>query len=290
MLRHLNFRLLQVFINVVEHKSISAAARQLHLTQPTVSAQIRKLEALFGVTLLIQEGRYMLPTPAGEYLYQAATDVNARMLGLQQQISGVKAGTSGVLKIALVNTAQYVLPQIVARFNQHYPDVEVDLSIGNREATLQRYRQNKHDVYIFSHPPTDSEADAQAFMRNQLVLIAPPDHWACKQRQVDFNRLRQERFLLREQGSATRMVFDSWLAGRGIQLEHRLQIESNEAIRLSVATGLGIAVVSEHIVDHGSDPLCVLDVKDFPLPGQWYMVSRKDSLNQALIQRFKALA
>ncbi|MCC5879577.1 MAG: LysR family transcriptional regulator [Idiomarina sp.] len=289
-LRHLNFRLLEVFITVVELKSLSAAARRLHLTQPTVSAQVRRLEEICGSKLLYQESRSMLPTLAGEYLFQAAGDATRRMQSFAEQLSGVNEGLCGVLRIALVNTAQYVVPQLVARFAERFPDIQVDLSIGNRESTLQRYMQNKDDIYIFSHPPTDSGAEAQAFMGNQLVLIAPPDHWACGHSDIDFYSLRNERFLLREQGSATRMVFDTWLAGRGIQLSHRVQVESNEAIRLSVASGMGLAVLSEHIVEHGSDPLSILKVKDFPLPGQWYIVSHKDNANQPLIKRFSDLA
>lgn len=289
-LRHLNFRLLEVFVTVVELKSLSAAARRLHLTQPTVSAQVRRLEDICGSKLLYQEGRAMLPTPAGEYLFFAAGDVTQRMQSFAEQLSGVKEGLAGVLRVALVNTAQYVVPQLVARFAEHYPEIQVDLSIGNRETTLQRYMQNKDDIYIFSHPPTDAGAESHAFMGNQLLLIAPPDHWACEQADIDFYSLRNERFLLREQGSATRMVFDTWLAGRGIQLSHRVQVESNEAIRLSVASGMGLAVLSEHIVEHGSDPLSVLNVKEFPLPGQWYIVSRKDSVNQQMINRFRKLA
>ncbi|MGQ4277265.1 LysR family transcriptional regulator [Pseudidiomarina sp. E22-M8] len=289
-LRHINFRLLEVFSQVVEQQSISAAARQLYLTQPTVSAQIRRLEEIFASKLLQQQGRRMFPTVAGEQLYKAAGDAIRRMQDCKEKLSAINAGIAGELKIALVNTAQYVLPQLVAQFNQHYPDIQIELSIGNRESTLQRYFQNKDDIYLFSHPPTDPNADAQAFMKNQLVLIAPPDHWAVDEQHIDFHKLKNERFLIRENGSATRMVFDSWLAGHGIQLSHRTQIESNEAIRLSVASGSGLAVLSQHIVAHGSDPVATLNVTGFPLPGQWYIVSRRDSMQQQIITRFRDIA
>lgn len=289
-LRHLNFRLLEVFIQVVEQHSISAAARRLHLTQPTVSSQIRRLEEIFGSPLLIQEGRKMVPTQAGTALYHAANESFQRMQAVGESISDLQSGLAGTIKIALVNTAQYVLPQVVARFNQHYPNVNVELRVGNRESTLERYVHNRDDIYVFSHPPTDPQAHSRAFMRNRLVLIGPPGHWASEHGSLDFAQLLNEPFLIREVGSATRMVFDSWLAGQGLQLSHRIQVESNEAIRLSVACGSGLAVLSEHIVAHGSDAVCQLDVKGFPLAGQWYLVSRKDSLKQALIERFSKVA
>lgn len=289
-LRYLNFRLLEVYVEVVEQRSMSAAARRLHLTQPTVSAQVKRLEEICGNKLLVQQNRGMVPTLAGEQLYRAAGDVTRRMEAFTAQVSALQQGLAGELRIALVNTAQYVLPQLVRDFNQRFPEIRVDLRIGNREATLQRYYHNKDDIYIFSHPPTDSSAHARSFMSNRLIMIAPPDHWAAQQSNIDFAMLRNERFLFRETGSATRMVFDTWLAGRGIQLTDRTQIESNEAIRLSVASGAGLAVLSEHIVAHGNDPVSTLDVAGFPLPGQWYIVNRKDSLNHRIIERFSELA
>lgn len=289
-IRHLNFRLLEVFTQVVEQQSISGAARRLYLTQPTVSSQIRRLEEVFDSKLLLQQGRRMVPTAAGQELYKAAGDSIRRLRDCGEKLSAIKGGIAGQLNIALVNTAQYVLPQLVAQFNRHYPDIQVELSIGNRESTLQRYFSNKDDIYLFSHPPTDENAEAYAFMQNQLVLIAPPTHWAAKQKDLDFHALHNERFLIRESGSATRMVFDTWLAGQGIQLSHRTQIESNEAIRLSVASGSGLAVLSQHIVEHGSDPVATLNVKGFPLPGQWYIVSRRDSMRQQVIDHFRDIA
>lgn len=289
-LRHVNFRLLEVFTQVVEHRSISSAARLLHLTQPTISAQIRRLEDICGAQLLYRQGQKMLPTPAGETLYKAAGDTIRRMQECGDKLLSIRSGVAGELKIALVTTAQYVLPPLVARFNQHYPDIQVELRIGNRETTLQRYFHNKDDIYIFSHPPTDANADAQAFMQNELVLIAPQNHWASGQEKIDFQRLRDERFLVREPGSATGMVFDTWLASQGLHLSHRVQVESNEAIRVSVSAGSGLAVLSQHIVEHGNDPVSLLKVKGFPLPGRWYIVSRRDSLNHRIISHFRDIA
>lgn len=288
-LRQLNFRLLDVFVQVVEQQGISAVARRLHLTQPTVTAQIKRLETVYGMPLVYQEGRRMLPTMAGEHLYRIARDVCAQMQTGYAELSSIRAGEVGELKIALVNTAQYILPQVVARFNQAYPGIHVELHIGNREATLKRYDTGSADVFIFSHPPTDDHSLATAFMQNKLLLIAPENHWARHQ-QVEFKALLEERFLVRELGSATRMVFDTWLAGQGLQLRHRTQIESNEAIRLSVSAGSGLAVLSQHIIEHGNDPVRVLDVVGFPLPGQWFLVHRKDAPNDLVIEKFKQLA
>jgi len=287
-LRHFNFRLLDVFMQVVELQNISAVARKLHLTQPTISAQLRRLEELCGTRLLIQEGRRMHPTLAGEQLYRASSDVMRIMNDCTQAISNLREGEAGALKISLVNTAQYVIPQLVAKFKQKYPGISVELSVGNRSDTLQRYFNNADDVYIFSHPPADTKAQIEPFLNNTLQLIAPCNHWAVG-KEITFSELLNEPFLMREPGSATRMVFDTWLAGQGFRLSEIFQVESNEAIRIGVAEGMGLAVLSEHIISHGSDAVAQLAVPGFPLPGKWYVVSRNDSSNKQVIDKFRQL-
>jgi DNA-binding transcriptional LysR family regulator len=117
-------------------------------------------------------------------------------------------------------------------------------------------------------------------LRNPLVLIAPIHHWAAQKTQIDFSELIDERFLMREPGSATRMVFENFLREQNLQLHKTLQIESNEVIRMSVETGLGLAVLSEHTLaqtlSQSNAKVAVIDVRDFPLNSHWYVVRHGD--------------
>jgi DNA-binding transcriptional LysR family regulator len=129
-----------------------------------------------------------------------------------------------------------------------------------------------------------------------LQLIVPADHWASRYcadgAELDFTELKNERFLMREPGSATRMQFESWLSSQGIELAKTMHIESNEAIRLSVASGLGVAVLSAFTLGQSSEQFKVLKVKGFPLNSHWYLVARKDkrlSASTELQIRFIAL-
>lgn len=274
--RHLSFRLLQVYIKVVQLGSISAAARALHLTQPTVSLQLKKLSDELKEPLLQSHVEGLQPTAAGQALYQAACDVLSRFDDLASELNELQSGRRGSLSIAVVNTAQYLMPRILGPFYRRFPQIEVTLHIGNRAHILSRFEQQQDDIYLFSHPPGGDQVVATPIVKNPLQLIAPLEHWAAGQTQLNFSQLKQERFLLREPGSATRMMFEAWLSSQGIQLSHSMQIESNEAIRLSVAAGLGLSVISGHTLLEGREKLAVLNVAGFPLNSHWYLVRNAD--------------
>lgn len=270
--RHLSFRLLQVFRQVVQNGSISSASRTLHLTQPTVSLQLKKLSEIIGEPLLHYHQQRLHLTPAGEALFQATIDIDERLAELTLQLQQQRSGSAGSLSLAVVNTAQYLLPSLLAEFATLYPKVTINLHIGNRAHILQRFEQQQDHLYLFSHPPRGSHVQAIPVVTNPLYLVAPKHHWATACPEISFNQLKDERFLLREPGSATRMAFDTWLSGQATELTHTMQMESNEAIRLSVIAGLGIAVLSVHTLQEQKNEMAVLPVQGFPLHSHWYIV------------------
>lgn len=270
--RHLTFRLLQVYVAVVRLGSISKAAVQLHLSQPTVSQQLKRLAEAVGSELLEQREGKLAPTHVGEELFRAALDVLGRFEDFDGFLGETDQGLRGRFSIGVVTTAKYILPRLLGPFYQHFPEVEVTINIGNRGHVLERYRNSADDLYLFSHPPAGENTLAGRFLANPLVLIAPQDHWSQGRSSVLFNELREERFLLREPGSATRLVFENWLRDHDIRLHKIMQIESNEVIRMGVESGLGLAVLSEHTILAGVENLVVVDVKGFPLGSSWYLV------------------
>jgi LysR family transcriptional regulator, low CO2-responsive transcriptional regulator len=275
-IRHLTFRLLQVYVQVVRSGSISAAARSLHLTQPTVSLQLKKLSDAVGEPLLRQrEGRYEM-TDAGAELFRASLDVLQRFEEVGSFLGEARAGRSGRLSIGLVTTAKYVMPRILGPFSRQFPNVEVALHIGNRAHILERFNAMEDDLYLFSHPPAGTGVQATRIIRNPLQLIAALDHWAVHREHLNFSDLAEERFLIREPGSATRLMFEFWLSAHGHELHKTMQIESNEAIRFSVASGLGLSVISAHTLEEGREKLAVLTVPGFPLESNWYLVRNAD--------------
>jgi DNA-binding transcriptional LysR family regulator len=271
-IRHLSVRQLQVFVAAVRSGNLSATARELHLTQPTVSLQIKRLADVLGEKLLEQREGRLVPTDAGYALHAAASDVLTRLEELSSSLDRVRTGEAGHISIGIVTTAKYVVPRILGAFARVYPKVQITLNIGNRAHVLQRFLQQADDAYLFSHPPTGEHVSATRIIKNPLQIIAPTDHWAAGRSDLRFEDLLTERFLIREPGSATRLRFEAWLSQEGHALHNTMQIESNEAIRLSVASGLGLSVISEHTLQEGREHYAVLAVEGFPLPSHWYIV------------------
>lgn len=285
-IRHLTFRLLQVYVAVVRTGSISQAAAQLHLTQPTVSLQIKRLTEAIGDQLLeIREGKYQ-PTFVGKELLNAAQDALTRFDDFNSFLSDAAEGNKGHFSIGIVTTAKYIFPRLLSPYAKEFPAVDVTLNIGNRSNILQRFENQLDDLYVFSHPPTGDQVISGRFLRNPLVLIAPKDHWAANKEQVHFSELLNERFLMREPGSATRLVFENFLRDNNLQLRNTLQIESNEAIRLSVETGLGLAVISEHTLAQATANIAIINTEGYPLLSHWYLVRQSDRRLPKAAQQF----
>ncbi|WP_168016862.1 LysR family transcriptional regulator [Halomonas salinarum] len=274
--RHLTFRLLQVYVAVVRSGSVSEAARQLHLTQPTVSQQLKRLAEAVGEPLLESRHSRLVTTQAGSGLYRASRDVLDRFGDFEDYLAALRGGERGRFSIALVNTAQYVLPRLLGPYSQAFPEVDVTLHIGNRRQMLTRFERQDDDLYVFSHPPSLAHALAGRFLRNPLVVIAPRGHALAIRERVSISELLAERFLLREPGSATRMLFESWLQDQGLSLGPTLQMASNEAIRVGVASGMGLAVLSEHVLPPEHPDLVILPVAGWPIESHWQFIVRRD--------------
>lgn len=274
---HVSFRQLQLFLALADQGSISAAARACHVTQPTVSMQLKELSETLGLPLYEQVGKRLFLTQAGEELARSARNMADEWSGLTQRIDAMKGLQRGRLRVSVVSTAKYFVPRMLGAFCQRHPDIDIALQVLNRDGVLQRLRDNLDDLCIMSMPPTDLDIEQQVFMPNPLVVIAPATHRLAGVKHIELSELANERFILRERGSGTRLAGDAHLSELGFKPQVRLELGSNEAIMQAVAGGLGLAVMSEHALgEHRVDEaLTVLDVKGFPMHAHWYMVYLK---------------
>lgn len=275
-LRLISFRLLEVFMCVVKTRSISETARQLYLTQPTVSQQIKRLQETVNEPLIVVNQQRIHVTEAGFALFQTCQQVFGHFDDYRDYLAELRGGERGQCKIAIVNTAQYILPKLLGPYSNLHPHVELPLEIGNRAEVLARFERGEDDIYVFSHPPSLEHAKAARFLQNPLVFIAPKNHHLALQKNVNLKALVTERFLLREPGSATRMLFESELQSRGFVLSNTVQMASNEAIRVSVGSGMGLGVVSRHVLPAHDTSFSILNVADVQIASHWYFVVRTD--------------
>lgn len=265
------FRQLRLFLALADHGSITAAAEACHVTQPTVSMQLRELADAVGLPLYEQIGKRLYLTAAGEALAEAARAMLNEWLAFEQAIDAMQGLERGRLRVALVSTAKYFVPRLLGSFCAEHPNIEIALEVLNRDGVVARLRENRDDLYIMSMPPENLDLERHAFLPNPLVVIAPEGHRLAGHG-LELGDLAAERFILRERGSGTRLACDAHFARNAFVPEVRLELGSNEAIKQAVAGGLGLAVISRHALAArpADDQLAILDVADFPLQSSWF--------------------
>jgi LysR family transcriptional regulator, low CO2-responsive transcriptional regulator len=240
---------LVAFLAVVRRGSVTAAAEELVVTQPSVSAAVAALERELGVPLTERAGRTLRPTPAGAAYAPYAADV----LGLLEQ--GARAAREAAergyrtLRISAVTTAgEFLLPPLIQGFRERHPDLEISLDVGNRADVFQRLADHEVDVAITGRVPEDGRLVGRAFMENEWVLITAPGDPLAKRRWVAMEELASRPWLVREPGSGTRILCEDYLAEHGIH-PRLLTLGSNGAIKQAARVGLGIALQSRAAVE-----------------------------------------
>lgn len=241
---------LAAFMAVVRCGSVKAAAQELVVTQPSVSAAVSSLERELGVRLTERVGRTLRPTAAGAAYAPYAADV----LGLLAQ--GARAarekadGAARTLRIGAVTiAADHLAPSLIHAFRKHHPELAIDLAVGNRAEMLAQLAAHRVDVAIMGRVPDEGQLHARAFARNDFALVAAASDPLAARTHLALEELEQRPWLLREQGSGTRAVCEAYLAARGLQPE-LMTLGSNGAVKAAVRLGLGITLQSRWAVQH----------------------------------------
>ena len=269
---NITFRQLRLFLALAETGSVSAAARRMHVTQPTASMQLREVTLAVGMPLYEVVSRRVHLTEAGQALARTARAIAGEWDAFEQRVAGAKGLTSGRLKVAVVSTAKYFIPRLLGSFCKLHPQIDISLEILNRDHVITRLRSNLDDLYVMSVPPADLPLEDQILMPNPLVVIAAATHPLALKKRVTLAQLQGERFILREKGSGTRMATDAHLRLQGFAPTAVLELGSNEAIKESVEGQLGVSILSRHTLGAHHEGLAVLHVQSFPIQSQWHLV------------------
>lgn len=279
---------LKVFEATARHGSFTRAAEELFITQPTVSSQIKQLSKAVGLPLFEQIGKRLYLTEAGKELLGTCQDIFQRLDNFEMKVADFKGTKQGNLRIAVITTAKYFIPRILGAFCQQYPGIDVSLKVTNHQQIQHRMQDNKDDLYIVSQPPEGLDLDSRPFLDNPLVVIARRDHPLAKLPFVPIELLNNEFFIMREQGSGTRQAVQSLFHRQNVQVQVRLELGSNEAIKQAIAGGMGISVLSQHTLTSESyqSELVVLNVEHFPIKRRWYVATLAGKQLSIIAQTF----
>lgn len=272
---NITFKQLKLFQAFADAKSVSMAAKQLFVTQPTASMQLKEITQSVGIPLYEVISKKIYLTDAGKELAHTARDILNTWSTFEQQMDATKGISRGKLKIAVVSTAKYFMPRLIGQFCKKYPDIDVSLEILNRNGVVARMMDNLDDIYIMSQPPKGMALEDHIFMDNHLVAIAALGSPIAKRSKIALNALKDHRFILREQGSGTRMTVDNFFKKMKFQPDVRMELGSNEAIKEAVAGRLGIGVLSKYALhgrqkEHG---VAIIEVSGFPITSHWHIVN-----------------
>ncbi len=264
----------QILVAVAEQGSISAAAEQLHLSQPAVSMQLKKMEQILGIPLVEVIGRKIHLTEAGNHIVTHCRQLNHTVQEVMALASAYRNMDVGQLNLVVASTVHHHATQLIADFHQRHPQILVSLEVTNRARLMQELGELEKDLFLMGKPPALPDLEAVPFMENPLVVIAPASHPLCSETGVRPEQLVTEPFVLREPGSGTRLAFEKFMQERQLGFRAPMVMNTNEAIKDAVRVGLGLGVVSRHTVlaELKQGSLRILPVEGFPLLRQWFVV------------------
>jgi DNA-binding transcriptional LysR family regulator len=277
-MRNMTMRQMRVFAAVARNLSFTKAARELHLTQPAISQQVKLLEEEVGMPLFELIGRKVHLAPAGVELLRYTEQAMELLRQANESLSAMRGLKRGVLKLGAVSTAKYFAPSLLSTFKPAYPEVTIQFAVGNREEIIQQLAANEIDLVIMGRPPRELETVAEPFAKHPLVLIASPRHPLASKRRIKLAQLATEHFLIREEGSGTRASMERVFRERGVPIQVSMEVTSNETIKQAVMADMGISFISSHTVglELAAGKLVVLDVVGLPIVRDWYVIHLRD--------------
>jgi DNA-binding transcriptional LysR family regulator len=244
-----NLDYLHTLVSVVEHGSLSAAARAKRISQPAVTKQVQRMESEFGLTLLVRGPKRQVElTPAGEQVLAFARETLSRYEALEQELGVLKAVGQGTLVLAASTIpGEYLLPGLIAAFRQEYPRIKVEMTISDTAEVATKLLEDEADVGMVGSRPKRPGLRLERLVGDEVVLAVPPGHALADRGSVTVDDLRGQRLVLREAGSGTRRSVEQALANGGMALREEdvaLILGSTQAVLQAVEQGLGIGFVS----------------------------------------------
>lgn len=272
------FRQIKVFEAVARHLSYSRAAVELRMSQPAVSIHIRQLEWHAGLELFEQVGKKIFLTPAGRELLRCSRAIIHELKETDEALAELKGISGGRLNVAVISAGDYFFPGLLAEFCRRHKSVTVRLAVHNREEIVRQLVENTTDLSVLLRPPENPDMIAETFAPQPHVIIAPPGHALAQERHISLQALTNEAFIVREQGSDTRLAMDELAAESRVRFNITMEIQSTETIKRAVIAGMGIGFLSAHTIGQELElgRLIVLDVEGFPVMRKWHIVHHKN--------------
>lgn len=281
---------LLIFIAVAEEKNIFRAAEVLNLPQPDLSRHIQALEEYYGAVLFEKSGKGVELTPAGSALYTHAREILDLHRASRKAVADIVELVTGKLTIgASLTIGEYILPRMLAAFSQRYPKVNYSVIIGNTEFIHERALEGSIDFGLVEGHIEDKQLEVKEFLKDEMVLIVSKQHFLAKKKYVIREDLEAVTFVMREEGSGTRLALEEVLKEISLKPEKIITLGSTQAIKEAVEAGLGISFLSKWALrkELQLGTLKAVRVKDLNITRGFYLIRHKERLESKACSEFR---
>ena len=274
-MRNLTLRQIKIFLSATKHMSFTRAAEELHISAPAISMQIKEMEEDMGVSLFVRENKKIALTTAGEYFLVYARRVASTLIEASNMMERLRGTEVKALKIGLVSTAKYFLPQMLVEFKKDYPNLQIKIEVRNRQQLIELLRDGELDIAIMGQPPKELDTRVEPFASHPHVFVASPQNPLAGKINIHPDALNNFEIISREPGSGTRAIMEKYFAEHHISPIVSMEMSSNETIKQAVMADLGISFVSLHTIgsELANKQIEILDVQDCPIIRTWHVVA-----------------
>lgn len=274
-----NLNQLRVFHAVATLESFTRASEKLFLTQPGISKHVKQLEDSLGTRLFDRLGRTVALTQAGEILFESTRAIFRLIEEAKLKIDDLKELTAGRIKVgASFSAGVYVVPEILGRFHQIYPGVEILLDISLSRQVAENVISNELDIGFIGASHDDERLITKKLREDKLVVIIPGDHPWKNRKSIRGTKLADQPFVLSREGSGTRAVIEEQVEKAGLRIGRKIEFGNTEAVKKAVGAGMGISILSESAIlnEEASGQIRKLNLSDPVLKRTFYFTYRKD--------------
>ncbi len=272
---NISSRQLRIFVSAAKHLNFTRAAEEVHISPPAISMQIKEIELQVDAPLFIKEGRKLKLSPAGEYFLNHARHILQTLNESEKVINQIKGTHIEIIKVGIISTAQYFLPQVLKQFRKKHSEYKIILEIRNREQLVELLRDGQIDIAIMGLVPKEIDTKVYTITNHPHVFISNLDHSLTHLKKIRPEALNDFDFISREKGSGTRAHMETFIQDHDINPNIIMEMSSNESIKQAVIAGLGLSFVSHHTIaseiKHGQ--LKVLEVINTPINRKWHVVT-----------------
>ena len=239
--------------------------------------------------LFERQGRKVSLTTSGEYMLVYARKILALLKDAEDVTARLQRIEAGKLTIGMVDTTTYFIPAMLRRFLNEHEGIELVLKVGNRLELIQWLQNSEVDIAIMGSPPSEIPTRAEPFAANPLVFVASPDHPLASESGLNAEDLRQQSFIVREQGSGTRNAMETFFLQARFLPRFSMELHSNDAIKQAVKANLGLSFLSLHTIglELQAKQLSILDVRGSPVVRAWHVVHALSKLLSPAAEAFR---